>query len=70
MSDKEMLEYEGEVVRTTDAGICIEMGGCDGPIWFPRSQLGEDGDITGKSDLGDSGNFFIPEWLAIEKDLE
>lgn len=65
-----MCEYEGEVVRTTDAGIAIEMGGCGGPIWFPRSQLGDEGDIHGESDLGDSGKFYIPEWLAIEKGLE
>ena len=69
MGNDELLEYSGEVVRTTDAGIAIEMG-YDKPIWFPRSQLGEEGDINGRSDLGDSGNFFIPEWLAIEKDLE
>ena len=69
MSDREMLEYSGEVVRTTDAGIAIEMG-YDKPIWFPRSQLWEEGDITKESDLGDKGNFFIPEWLAVEKDLE
>jgi hypothetical protein len=66
----ELLEYDGEVVRTTDAGIAIEMGGRDGPVWFPRSQLGEEGDIHGQSDLGDTGKFLIPEWLAIEKGLE
>ena len=66
---KEPLEYSGKLVRTTEAAVCIEMG-YDKPIWFPRSQLGGDGDLTKDSDLGDEGNFFIPEWLAIEKDLE
>lgn len=70
MGGKEMCEYGGEVMRTTDAALAIEMGGCDGPVWFPRSQLDEDGDIHGQSDIGDTGKFLIPEWLAIEKGLE
>jgi len=62
-------EYSGKVVRTTDLAVCVDVGG-DENIWLPKSQLGEEGDINGESDLGDEGSFFIPEWLAIEKNLE
>jgi len=66
--NREPLEYAGKVIRISGGGILINVDGND--IWFPRSQLLEGGDLNGESDEGDEGNFFIPEWLAIEKDLE
>jgi hypothetical protein len=65
---REPLEYKGKVIKVSGGGILIGVDGEE--IWFPRSQLQDGGDLHKDSDEGDEGSFLIPEWLAIEKELE
>lgn len=53
-----------EVRRETDKAILCVID--DEKVWIPKSQIGEDSAVT---ELGDSGELEIPEWLAIEKGL-
>ena len=51
--------------KETDKAMLV--GSCrEDAVWIPRSQV----ITTDLEDIGDDGFLEIPEWLAMEKDLE
>jgi hypothetical protein len=71
----EMDTYTLKVVRITDAAIAVSedldeiTNYDDKPIWLPKSQIS----IDYNEDMleeGDVVDIDIPEWLAIDKELE
>ena len=55
----EMLEFEGEVVRETDAAFLFRCDDDGEEYWLPKSQCEWD----------DLGTMSIPKWLAVKKEL-
>ena len=54
--DKESVEINASVVRTTAYAMLLDFGG-ERVEWFPKSQITDN----------ENGTFTMPQWLAIEK---
>lgn len=37
--------------------------------WIPKSQICDESEIDADSGIGDEGDLFLPEWMAVEKGL-
>lgn len=51
-------------LRETPKAILVDVGGEE--LWFPKSQLSEDNEV---SEEGDEGVLIISQWIAEQKDL-
>lgn len=62
MGNKEMVEFELEQIRETDAAYLLADGACE--VWIPKSQIEEEETMP-------NGllRIVIPEWLANAKEL-
>ncbi len=63
MSYKAEVDVEVLVVR--DMALYVTDGDTEG--WVPKSVLDDDGDITDKSGVGDTGTMILPQNMAEEK---
>ena len=61
------VEIAIEIITTTQDAILVESLG-DDPSWIPKSQI-SDYACGGCDDINKATSIFIPEWLAIDKDL-
>lgn len=55
------------IVRITDKAILVSDDGDE--TWIPKSEVCDESEINGHSDIDDEGPLVLPEWLAIEKGL-
>lgn len=52
----DLIDLAAIVQHETDKGLLLDVG-LDEPVWFPKSQVQDNGD----------GTYAMPEWLATEK---
>ena len=57
------------VKKATSGAFLLDFDGTQSDTWIPRSQLMEESDIHDRSEVGDEGDVYVPEWLAIERGL-
>ncbi len=63
--DSKIIDISAQFVHQTEKGFCVK-NLKDKPTWLPKSQI----EIEGENHMsGDSVQFQIPEWLAIDKEL-
>lgn len=58
MNNDDFYTFDATYEHETDQAILLECGE-DEPVWFPRSQLEDNGD----------GTWTVPEWLALAKGI-
>lgn len=51
----------------TEKAILVEVDGED--IWFPLSQVHDDSELHGESEVGEDGDLVVTEWIAKQKNL-
>jgi hypothetical protein len=61
----ESVEFYCELKHETSAAYLVDE--CGSEVWIPKSQISEES-ITRNNDV-EYLNFFIPEWLALEKGM-
>lgn len=57
-----------EVVATTDDALKVT-DRYERNAWIPKSAIGGDSDLGVHSEVGDEGDLFLPETLALDKGL-
>lgn len=62
----ETFGIEVTLVRKTEAALLVEDENGE-EVWIPLSQVHDDSEIWGDTEIGEKGKLVIPEWLATKK---
>lgn len=55
-----------DVVKETDAALCVELADRDEEVWIPKSVVSDDSEVWKE---GDTGTMIIAEWFAEKEGL-